>query len=98
MNLSQNLSPALSPRALNAILRLVDADGATQRLAMELIGQPRAQRDGWIRRLREMYRAGIARSGQSPQIAGRLADLLEARLRDRVAEIELRGGGTVGTA
>jgi len=88
----------LSPRTLHAILRLVDYDGATQRLAMEVIAQPRAHRDGWIRHLRAMYLAGIARSGQSPQTAGRLADLLEARLRDRVTEIELRGGGTVGTA
>jgi len=88
----------LSPRALQAILRLVDADGATQRLAMEVIAQPRWQREGWIRGLGELYRAGVADSGHSAQTAGRLADLLEARLRDRVAEIELRGGGTVGTA
>lgn len=83
---------------LPAILRLVDADGATQRLAMEVIAQPREHRDGWIRRLRQLYCAGIARSGQPAQVIGRMGDLLEARLRDRVAEIELRGGGTVGTA
>jgi hypothetical protein len=87
-----------SPRALNAILRLVDADGATQRLAMEVIAQPREQRDGWIRRVRQLYCAGIANSGESAFLAGRMGDLLEARLRDRVAEIEQRGGGTVGTA
>jgi hypothetical protein len=27
-----------------------------------------------------------------------MGDALEARLRDRVVEIEVRGGGTVGTA
>jgi len=84
--------------ALHAILRLVDADGATQQLAMEVIMRPREQRDGLIRRLRDIYCAGIARSGQSPQTAGRMGDMLEARLRDQVTEIEVRGGGTVGTA
>ena len=84
--------------ALHAILRLVDTDGATQQLAMEVIMEPREQRDGWIRRLRELYCAGIAQSGQSLQTAGRMGDVLEARLRDHVAEIEARGGGTVGTA
>jgi hypothetical protein len=83
---------------LNAILRLVDADGATQQLAMEVIMQPREQRDGWIRRLRQLYSAGIVRSGQSLQTAGRMGDVLEARLRGHLAEIEARGGGTVGTA
>jgi hypothetical protein len=87
-----------SHRALHAILRLVDADGATQQLAMEVIMQPREQRDGWIRRLRQLYCAGIARSGQSLQTAGRMGDVLEARLRGHLAEIEARGGGTVGTA
>ena len=87
-----------SPRALKAILRLVDADGATQRLAMEVISQPREHRDGWIRRLRQLYCAGIASGGESALLADRLGALLEARLRDRVAEIEHRGGGTVGTA
>jgi len=83
---------------LHAILRLVDADGATQRLAMEVIAHPREQRDGLIRRLRDLYFAGIARSGQSYQTADQMAAMLEARLRDRVAEIEAHGGGTVGTA
>jgi hypothetical protein len=84
--------------ALNAILRLVDADGATQRLAMEVIELPREQRDRLIRRLRQLYCAGMARSGHSALTAGTMGDMLEARLRDRVAEIEARGGGTVGTA
>ncbi|HTB42729.1 MAG TPA: hypothetical protein VK741_03810 [Acetobacteraceae bacterium] len=84
--------------ALHAILRLVDADGATQQLAMEVIERPREQRDGLIRRLRELYCAGIADAGQSEQIAGRMGDVLEARLRHQVTEIEVRGGGTVGTA
>lgn len=84
--------------AWRAILRLVDADGATQQLAMEVIAQPREERDGWIRSLRDLYCAGIAQSGQSPQTTGQMGDMLEARLRDQVAEIELRGGGTVGTA
>jgi hypothetical protein len=83
---------------LHAILRLVDADGATQQLAMEVIAQPREHRDGMIRRLRELYCAGLASAGQSRQIARRMGDALEARLRDRVVEIEVRGGGTVGTA
>jgi hypothetical protein len=84
--------------ALRAILRLADADGATQQLAMEVIAQPREQRDGLIRRLRELYCAGIAKSGQSRQTADQMGDMLEARLRDRVAEIVARGGGTIGTA
>jgi hypothetical protein len=84
--------------ALHAILRLVDADGATQQLAMEVIERPREQRDGLIRRLRELYCAGIAGSGQSRQIAVRMGEVLEARLRHQVTEIEVRGGGTVGTA
>ncbi len=84
--------------ALHAILRLVDADGATQQLAMEVIARPREQRDGLIRRLRDLYCAGIAGSGQSLQTAGQMGDMLEARLRDQVTEIEVRGGGTVGTA
>ena len=54
--------------------------------------------DGLIRRLRELYCAGIADAGQSEQIAGRMGDVLEARLRHQVTEIEVRGGGTVGTA
>ena len=83
---------------LHAILRLADADGATQQLAMEVIAEPRERRDGMIRRLRELYCAGLARAGQSRQIVGRMGDALEARLRDRVVEIEVRGGGTVGTA
>jgi hypothetical protein len=87
-----------SPPALRAILRLVDADGDTQRLAMEVISQPRERRDGMIRRLRDLYCAGMARSGQTFETAARMGDVLEARLRDRVAEIEARGGGTVGTA
>ena len=87
-----------SPPALRAVLRLADADGATQRLAMEVISQPRPQRDGLIRRLRALYCAGIARAGESRQTVGQMGDMLEARLRDRVAEIEARGGGTVGTA
>lgn len=86
------------PALLRAIVRLADADGATQQLAMEVIAQPREQRDGLIRRLRALYCAGIAQSGQSLQTTGRMGDMLEARLRDRVAEIERRGGGTVGTA
>jgi hypothetical protein len=84
--------------ALNAILRLVDAEGATQQLAMEVIERPREQRDGLIRRLRALYCAGIAGSGQSLQTAGRMGDMLEARLCHQVTEIEVRGGGTVGTA
>ncbi len=84
--------------ALNAILRLVDAEGATQQLAMDVIERPREQRDGLIRRLRALYCAGIAGSGQSLQTAGRMGDMLEARLRHQVTEIEVRGGGTVGTA
>lgn len=84
--------------ALHAILRLVDADGATQQLAMEVIARPREQRDGMIRRLRALYCAGIADSGQSLQTAGRMGDVLEAWLRHQVTEIEVRGGGTVGTA
>jgi hypothetical protein len=84
--------------ALHAILQVVDADGATQQLAMEVIERPREQRDGLIRRLRALYCAGIAGSGQSLQTAGRMGDMLEARLRDQVTEIEIRGGGTVGTA
>jgi hypothetical protein len=84
--------------AFNAILRLVDADGATQQLAMEVIERPREQRDGLIRRLRDIYCAGIAKSGQSRQTAGQMGDMLEARLRHQVTEIEVRGGGTVGTA
>lgn len=84
--------------ALNAILQLVDAEGATQQLAMEVIKRPREQRDGLIRRLRALYCAGIAGSGQSLQTAGRMGDMLEARLRHQVTEIEVRGGGTVGTA
>ena len=87
-----------SPPPLQALLRLVDADGATQRLAMEVIAQPRDKRDGMIRRLRDLYCAGLASAGQSRRIAGRMGDALEARLRDRVVEIEVRGGGTVGTA
>jgi hypothetical protein len=86
------------PALLRAIVRLADSDGATQQLAMEVIAQPREQRDGLIRRLRALYCAGIAQSGQSLHTTGRLGDMLEARLRDRVTEIELRGGGTVGTA
>ena len=36
---------------------------------------------------------------QSPQIASRMGDLLEARLRGAgEAYIEVRGGGTIGTA
>jgi hypothetical protein len=84
--------------ALQSILRLVDADGATQQLAMEVIARPREQRDGLIRRLRALYCAGIAGSGQSLQTAGKMGDMLEARLRHQVTEIEVRGGGTVGTA
>lgn len=84
--------------ALHAILRLVDADGSTQQLAMEVIERPREQRDGLIRRLREIYCAGIAESGESPQTAVQMGDVLEARLRHQVTEIEVRGGGTVGTA
>jgi hypothetical protein len=84
--------------ALRAILRLVDADGARQRLAMEGVVQPRAQRDALIRRPRKLYCAGIASSGQSRRTAGQLGDVLEIRLRDRVAEIEACGGSTVGTA
>ncbi len=87
-----------SPPALHAILRLVDADGSTQQLAMEVIERPREQRDGLIRRLRALYCAGIAGSGQSLLTAGRMGDVLEARLRHQVTEIEVRGGGTVGTA
>ena len=55
--------------ALKAILRLADAEGATQRLAMEVIAHPRDQRERLIR-----------------------------HLRDQVAYIEARGGGTIGTA
>jgi hypothetical protein len=84
--------------ALHAILRLADADGATQQLAMEVIERPREQRDSLIRRLRQLYCAGIAGSGHSLQTAGRMGDVLEARLRDHVTQIEVRGGGTVGTA
>jgi hypothetical protein len=87
-----------SPAALRAILRLVDADGATQRLAMEVVAQPREHREGMIRHLRRLYSAGMAQSGQSYRTAGQMGDVLEARLRDRVAEIEARGGGTIGTA
>ena len=84
--------------ALNAILRLVDADGATQRLAMEVIAQPREQRDRLIRHVRRLYCAGIAVDGQRRRMAEQMGDLLEARLRNRVTEIEIRGGGTIGTA
>ena len=84
--------------SMNAILRLVGADGATQQLAMEVIAQPRDQRDGMIRRLRDLYCVGLAKAGQSRLMARRMGDALEARLRDRVVEIEVRGGGTVGTA
>jgi hypothetical protein len=40
----------------------------------------------------------LAKAGQSRLMARRMGDALEARLRDRVVEIEVRGGGTVGTA
>jgi hypothetical protein len=86
------------PSVRTALLRAMDADGAPQRLAMEIVSQPRDQRDGLIRRLRTLYCEGIARSGQSRQTVGMLGDVLEARLREQVADIEARGGGTVGTA
>jgi len=57
----------------------------------DLIGQ-------LIRHLRDIYCDGIARSGQPPATADRMGELLEARLRDQVAYIEARGGGTIGTA
>ena len=88
----------LLPSMRNAILRAMEADGAPQRLAMEVVSQPRDQRDGLIRGLRILYCEGIAKSGQSRQTAGMLGDVLEAKLREQVADIEARGGGTVGTA
>lgn len=88
----------MSPSVRNALLRAMDAENAPQRLAMEIVSQPRHQRDGLIRRLRTLYCEGIARSGQSRQTVGMLGDVLEARLREQVADIEARGGGTVGTA
>ena len=72
--------------ALRAILRLVGEE-ATQQLAMEVIAQPRDRRDLLIKRLRRLYCDGIASSGQSPQIASRMGDLLEARLREQVATL-----------
>jgi hypothetical protein len=84
--------------ALHAILRLADADGATQRLAMEVIAQPPAQRDRLIRQMRALYCAGIARSVPSKATIARMGDVLESRVRDQVAEILARGGGTIGTA
>ncbi len=84
--------------ALKDILRLADAEGATQRLAMEVIAHPRDQRERLIRHLRDLYCDGITRSGQPPVTADRMGELLEARLRDQVAYIEARGGGTIGTA
>lgn len=86
------------PSVRDALLRAIDADGAPQRLAMEIVSQPREQRDGLIRGLRTLYCEGIARSGQSRQTVGMLGDVLEARLREQVADIEARGGGTAGTA
>ena len=83
---------------LQAVLQLADADGVTQQLAMEVIAQPRDRRERLILHLGALYGDGIARSGQSPYLAARLGDLLAARLRDQVAQIEARGGGTVGTA
>lgn len=86
------------PSLRHAILLAMDADGASQCLAMEVVSQPRDQRDGLIRGLRILYCKGIARSGQSRETVGVLGDVLEARLREQVADIEARGGGTVGTA
>lgn len=68
--------------ARRAILRLADAEGATQQLAMELIAQPPSRRDRLIRRLSELYCDGMVRSGPSPDTACHLGALLEARLRD----------------
>ena len=62
--------------ALKAILRLADAEGATQRLAMEVIAHPRDQRERLIRHLRDLYCDGIARSGQPPVTADRMGELL----------------------
>ena len=89
---------SMLPSVRNAILRVMEADGAPQCLAMEVVSQPRDQRDGLIRGLRTLYCEGITRSGQSRQTAGMLGDVLEAKLREQVADIEARGGGTVGTA
>ena len=85
------------PSARLAILRAMNADDA-QILAMEVVSQPRDQRDGLIRGLRILYCDGIARSGQSRETVGMLGDVLEARLREQVTDIETHGGGTVGTA
>ena len=89
---------SMLPSVRNAILRVMEADGGPQCLAMEVVSQPRDQRDGLIRGLRTLYCEGIARSGQSRQTVGMLGDVLEAKLREQVADIEARGGGTVGTA
>lgn len=101
----RSLRPAISrlvinmlPSVRNAILQVIDADGAPQRLAMEIVSRPRDQRDRLIRGLRTLYCEGITRSGQSRQTAVMLGDVLEARLREQVGNIEVRGGGTVGTA
>jgi len=74
------------------------ADGATLRLAMEVISQPRDQRDGLIRGLRTFSCEEIARSCQSRQTVGVLGGVLEARQREAIADIEAGGGGTGGTA
>jgi hypothetical protein len=83
---------------LHTILQSADAECATQRLAMELIAQPRDRRERLIRGLCALYRDGIASSGQPPDTAGQLGALLEVQLRAQMAHIEAHGGGTVGTA
>lgn len=85
-------------RELKAVLAAADSDGSTQQLAMEIMGYPHDHRDPVIRRLRRIFICGLEDGRPVQPLARELGILLEAMLRDRIINIEIRGGGTVGNA
>jgi hypothetical protein len=71
---------------------------SAQRLAIDVIGYPREQRDRVMRCIGDLF-AEIAReAGCTHELAREYGDAMEQVVRDHVVEIEARGGGTAGAA
>jgi hypothetical protein len=71
---------------------------SVQRLAIDVIEYPADKRDEVMRRMGVLLTEVAREAGCTHEMATEFGDAMEQAIRDYVAEIELSGGGTIGTA
>jgi hypothetical protein len=77
---------------------LDDLLDSAQRLAIEVINYPSDERDEAMQRIGGLITDVACEAGCTHEMALQFSAVMERVIRDYVAEIEMSGGGTVGTA